>query len=63
MNQGCNFLLITSDQHNPFVTGHAGDPLVATPTLDLLANSGTVFNAAYTNSPICMPARATLATG
>ncbi len=58
-----NFLLITSDQHNPFVTGYAGDPLVSTPTLDRLAADGTVFAAAYTNSPICMPARATLATG
>lgn len=63
MTTDCNFLLITSDQHNPFVTGYGGDPLVATPTLDRLATSGTVFDAAYTNSPICMPARAALASG
>ncbi len=60
---GLNFLLITSDQHNPFVTGYAGDPMVETPALDRLAAEGTVFDAAYTNSPICMPARAALATG
>jgi choline-sulfatase len=58
-----NVLLITSDQHNPFFCGFAGDPLVHTPTLDALANTGTVFDSAYTNSPICMPARASLATG
>ena len=58
-----NVLLITSDQHNPFITGHAGDALVRTPALDQLAGEGTTFTAAYTNSPICMPARASLATG
>ena len=58
-----NVLLITSDQHNPFVTGYAGDPIVRTPTLDRLAADGTTFGAAYTNSPICMPARASIATG
>ena len=63
MSSHTNFLLITSDQHNPFVAGFAGDPVVATPTLDRLAAEGMVFDAAYTNNPICMPARATLATG
>lgn len=58
-----NVLLITSDQHNPFVCGYAGDPLVETPALDTLAADGVVFGAAYTNNPICMPARASLATG
>lgn len=58
-----NVLLITSDQHNPFVTGYAGDPLARTPNLDALAEAGITFSAAYTNSPICMPARASLATG
>lgn len=58
-----NVLLITSDQHNKFVMGCAGDPMVQTPALDALAAQGTRFTAAYTNNPICMPARATLATG
>lgn len=58
-----NVLLITSDQHNPFFCSHAGNPLVRTPALDRLAAEGTSFSAAYTNSPICMPARASLATG
>ncbi|MEM7271482.1 MAG: sulfatase-like hydrolase/transferase [Actinomycetota bacterium] len=58
-----NVLLITSDQHNPFFCGYAGDRLVTTPNLDRLAVRGATFTAAYTNNPICMPARASLATG
>ncbi|MCP3988926.1 MAG: sulfatase-like hydrolase/transferase, partial [Actinomycetia bacterium] len=58
-----NVLLITSDQHNPFFCGYAGDSLVTTPSLDGLAAAGTTFGAAYTNNPICMPARASLVTG
>jgi choline-sulfatase len=37
--------------------------MVRTPNLDRLAASGTRFTAAYTNCPICVPARASLATG
>lgn len=58
-----NVLVITSDEHNKFVMGCAGDPNVITPNLDRLADRGTRFDSAYTNNPICMPARATLATG
>jgi len=36
---------------------------VQTPHLDRLAESGTRFDSAYTNCPICVPARASLATG
>jgi choline-sulfatase len=58
-----NVLFILSDQHNPKVMGCAGHPIVHTPHLDALAARGTRFSAAYTNSPICVPARASLATG
>ena len=34
-----------------------------TPNIDRLAATGTRFASAYTTSPICVPARATLATG
>ncbi len=34
-----------------------------TPNLDALANRGTTFTKAWTPSPICVPARASLATG
>jgi len=48
--------------------GHAasqgrGPVNVVTPNLDRLAREGTVFTSAYTPSPICVPARASLATG
>ena len=58
-----NVLVVMSDQHNPKVLGCAGHPIVRTPNLDALAASGTRFTSAYTNSPICVPARAAWATG
>ena len=58
-----NLLVILSDEHNPKVMGCAGHPFIRTPNLDRLAARGTRFGAAYTPSPICVPARAALATG
>ena len=58
-----NLVIILSDQHNPRVMGCAGHPLVKTPNIDALAARGTRFSSAYTNCPICVPARASLATG
>ncbi|MDE0671970.1 MAG: sulfatase-like hydrolase/transferase [Caldilineaceae bacterium SB0662_bin_9] len=58
-----NLLFILSDQHNPKAMGNAGSPEVHTPNLDRLAAGGTRFSAAYTPCPICVPARASLATG
>jgi choline-sulfatase len=52
-----------SDEHNPRAMGAAGHPLAQTPNLDRLAARGTRFSAAYTTSPICVPARAGFATG
>ena len=58
-----NLVIILSDQHNPRVMGCAGHSLVKTPNIDALAARGTRFSSAYTNCPICVPARASLATG
>ena len=58
-----NILVITSDQHNKQHLGCYGHDIVQTPNLDRLAAMGTRFSNAYTPSPICMPARAALATG
>ena len=58
-----NLLLIVSDEHNPKVMGCAGHPEIHTPNLDCLATSGTRFTNASCASPICVPARAALATG
>jgi len=51
------------DQHSRSHLGCYGNDLVRTPNLDELAQRGTRFTKAYTNSPICVPARASLATG
>ncbi len=58
-----NVLLVMSDEHAHHALGCAGHPTLRTPNLDRLAASGTRFGAAYTPSPICIPARASLATG
>ncbi|MBB14569.1 sulfatase [Candidatus Poribacteria bacterium] len=58
-----NLIFILSDQHNRNITGVYGDPIIQTPNLDRLAERGTTFSNAYTNCPICVPARASLATG
>ncbi len=58
-----NLLFIMSDEHNPKMMGCAGHEIVQTPNLDRLAARGTRFTSAYTNCPICVPARASFATG
>ncbi len=58
-----NVLFILSDEHTRDVTGCYGHPFIRTPNLDRLAARGTRFDAAYTNCPICVPARASLHTG
>ncbi|MBL4720475.1 MAG: sulfatase-like hydrolase/transferase [Alphaproteobacteria bacterium] len=58
-----NLLVIMSDEHNSQMLGCAGHPLVKTPNLDRLAARGTRFDSAYTPCPICVPARASFATG
>ena len=58
-----NLLFIMSDEHQARAMGCAGHPIVKTPNLDRLAARGTRFTNAYTNSPICVPARASFATG
>lgn len=58
-----NLLVILSDEHQPRALSCAGHPIARTPNLDALARRGTRFTAAYTPSPICVPARAALATG
>jgi choline-sulfatase len=61
--KSANLLFVISDQHNRDSLGCYGHPFVQTPNLDRLAERGTRFDSAYTNCPICVPARASLATG
>lgn len=63
MPRPTNLLFILSDEHNPRVLGCAGHVMIKTPNLDRLAARGVRFADAYCNSPICVPSRASLATG
>lgn len=58
-----NILIIMSDEHQARAMGCAGHDFVQTPNLDALAARGVRFTDAYTPSPICVPARASFATG
>ena len=58
-----NVLLVTVDQWPGWLLGCAGHPVVQTPTLDQLAKNGVRFPNAYSETPICIPARRTLMTG
>jgi arylsulfatase A-like enzyme len=58
-----NLLLITADQFRWDAIAAHGDAALATPNLDRLAASGTSFRRAYSESPVCVPARAALLTG
>jgi choline-sulfatase len=58
-----HILLFVVDQlAAPFLRTY-GHPLTRTPAIDGLAESGVVFESAYTPSPLCAPARAALMTG
>ena len=58
-----NIIVFMSDEHNASVTGCYGNPVVRTPNLDRLAAEGVTFDAAYTNSPLCVPARLSFTAG
>ncbi|MEO1681508.1 MAG: sulfatase-like hydrolase/transferase [Pseudomonadota bacterium] len=58
-----NVLFIMADEHQAAALSCLDHPVVQTPNLDRLAARGTLFRNAYTPSPICVPARASVATG
>lgn len=58
-----NQLVLMTDEHTRKVLGCYGNALAKTPNLDRLAARGTRFASAYTNVPICVPSRASFATG
>jgi choline-sulfatase len=58
-----NILVVMYDQLSPSALGCYGNQAVKSPTLDRLAREGVVFDAAYTNSPLCTPARYAMMTG
>ena len=58
-----NIVVIMADQLAPHWTGTYGHPVVKTPHMDALADRGMRFDAAYCNSPLCAPSRASFMTG
>jgi len=58
-----NVLLICADHWAGDMFGVAGHPVVQTPGLDEIAQAGVRFTRAYSECPVCIPARRTLMTG
>ena len=58
-----NILIIMSDEHAPMYSSVYGHPIVQTPNMERLARDGATFDAAYCNSPLCMPSRMSFMTG
>lgn len=58
-----NVLFILGESHAPDLLGALGNSFIKTPNLDRLAERGVLFENAYCASPLCVPARAALATG
>ena len=63
MSDKPHVLLITTDHWLNSLLGVSGHPVIQTPTLDALARNGTRFTRAYSECPVCAPARKTLMTG
>jgi arylsulfatase A-like enzyme len=57
-----NILWLTVEDMSPWLSCY-GDETVATPHIDALAARGMVYTNAFSNAPVCAPARATLITG
>jgi choline-sulfatase len=62
MSEQPNILLIMADQLSaPFLSFHGGP--AKTPNIDRLAAEGVTFTSAYSNSPLCAPARFAMMSG
>ncbi|MFW5726012.1 MAG: sulfatase, partial [Bacteroidota bacterium] len=57
-----NILWLVSEDNSPYI-GIYGDTLAQTPNIDMLAQTGVVYNQAFSNAPVCAPARNTIITG
>jgi choline-sulfatase len=58
-----DILIVMADQLTPSALPFHGNPVTRAPALSWLAESGVVFEAAYTASPLCSPGRASFLTG
>jgi choline-sulfatase len=58
-----NIVVFLSDDHAAWAAGCYGNTEIRTPALDHLAETGVLFENAFTPSPVCSPARASFFTG
>ena len=58
-----NILIIMADQLKATALGLYGNPDVATPHLERLAESGILYNRHYVTAPMCVPSRVAFWTG
>lgn len=56
-------LVFLTDDHGHWAGNCLGTPLIESPNLDYLADTGTRFTNAFTPCPVCSPARASFFTG
>ena len=61
-NRRPNILWITSEDNGPHL-GAYGDSYATTPALDELASKGMIYTNAWSNAPVCAPARTTIIAG
>ena len=58
-----NIVLFMTDEQRGDCPGIGGHPVLQTPYLDELAATGARFRHAYSECPVCVPARRTLMSG
>ena len=58
-----NILLVTTDQQRFDASGGAGPSFLRTPHYDHLRRGGVTFTRAYSDCPLCVPARVSIMTG
>ncbi len=58
-----NIILVMSDDQGWGQTGYNHHPILKTPNLDKMAESGIRFNRFYAGAPVCSPTRASVLTG
>ena len=63
MDKKLNFVFIFCDQLRHDFLGCYGADFIKTPNIDKIAQTGVVYDNAYSQTPVCVPARASLLTG
>ncbi|MFC7078063.1 sulfatase-like hydrolase/transferase [Haloarcula halophila] len=58
-----NVLVVLTDQQRWDTVGAYGNPMELTPTVDAMADEGTLFEQTISPQPLCAPARASIQTG